>query len=121
MFEEQTTPNERKEGTILVAFGGGGPGGVEGLGSSFVLEVESNSESDMVEFGCSTCLLSLCIFVSLCVACYFFCVGHGTCHMVLRTNILAIVLRTMYPPMPVTCVICYPLLIVGGPTQVRIH
>ena len=57
MLEEQTTPNDRKDGVILVAFGGGGPGGVEGLGSSFVLEVESSCESDMVDLFMYACII----------------------------------------------------------------
>jgi len=36
MLEEQTTPKDRKDGCTTVAFGGGSPGGVDGLESSLV-------------------------------------------------------------------------------------
>jgi len=37
MLEEHTTPKERRDGFILVAFAGGRLGGVEGRVSSFLL------------------------------------------------------------------------------------
>jgi hypothetical protein len=36
MLEEQTTPKDRKDGCTTVAFGGGSPGGVDGLESSLL-------------------------------------------------------------------------------------
>lgn len=47
MLEEQTTPNDKKEGFTTAAFDGGIPGGVEGLESSLVFILSCGVESDM--------------------------------------------------------------------------
>lgn len=88
MLEEHTTPNDRNDGVILVAFGGGNPGGVEGLRSSFVFEVESSCDTDMFVwtpiFKSKTCLCLLvvgtpggycCLLISTVVFFLFFLVS----------------------------------------------